>query len=141
MNENAVLIKTPGKPGSDDLAQPRGAGRVYTRVLRHIKGFNLMSETTTHTLIDDLRAVVSDAEALLAATAGDSSDVTKKVRHKAAASLDRAKASLEHIEEDLKERAKAMADDATDYVRENPWQSIGIAAAAGIVIGVLLGRR
>jgi ElaB/YqjD/DUF883 family membrane-anchored ribosome-binding protein len=34
-----------------------------------------------------------------------------------------------------------MAEDATDYVRENPWQSIGIAAAVGVVAGLLLGRR
>jgi ElaB/YqjD/DUF883 family membrane-anchored ribosome-binding protein len=100
-----------------------------------------MSKSITHTLIDDLNTVVSDAEALLAATAGETNDATKKVRHKAAASLDRAKASLEQIQEDLGERAKAVADDVTDYVRENPWQSIGIAAAAGVVIGVLLGRR
>jgi ElaB/YqjD/DUF883 family membrane-anchored ribosome-binding protein len=34
-----------------------------------------------------------------------------------------------------------MAQDAADYVRENPWSSLGIAAAVGVVIGVLLNRR
>jgi ElaB/YqjD/DUF883 family membrane-anchored ribosome-binding protein len=28
-----------------------------------------------------------------------------------------------------------------EYVHDNPWSSIGAAAALGILIGVLLGRR
>jgi ElaB/YqjD/DUF883 family membrane-anchored ribosome-binding protein len=30
---------------------------------------------------------------------------------------------------------------ADDYVREQPWQAMGITAAAGLLIGFLLGRR
>ena len=33
---------------------------------------------------------------------------------------------------------KARAD---DYVREKPWQGIGVGAAAGLVLGLLLARR
>jgi ElaB/YqjD/DUF883 family membrane-anchored ribosome-binding protein len=28
-----------------------------------------------------------------------------------------------------------------DYMRRNPWQSVGIAAGVGLVLGVLLARR
>jgi ElaB/YqjD/DUF883 family membrane-anchored ribosome-binding protein len=28
-----------------------------------------------------------------------------------------------------------------EYVRDNPWQAIGAAAAAGFLVGVLIGRR
>jgi ElaB/YqjD/DUF883 family membrane-anchored ribosome-binding protein len=28
-----------------------------------------------------------------------------------------------------------------DYVHENPWQAIGIAAAVGLVAGLLMNRR
>ncbi len=100
-----------------------------------------MSEVTTRTLIDDLRAVVTDAEALVAATAGDVSERAKGARQRAADSVESARARLAELEADLRKRAKAVKDDATQYVHDNPWQSVGIAAAVGVVVGVLLGRR
>ncbi|HUX74795.1 MAG TPA: DUF883 family protein [Steroidobacteraceae bacterium] len=100
-----------------------------------------MREASGRTLMDDLRAVVADAEALLAATAGDVSDRAKSAHQRAAHSVENARARLSDMEADLQERAKAIADDATQYVHDNPWQSVGIAAAVGVVIGVLLGRR
>ncbi len=30
---------------------------------------------------------------------------------------------------------------ADEYVRENPWTGVGIGAAIGVVLGVLLSRR
>ncbi len=100
-----------------------------------------MTDENTRTLIDDLRAVVIDAEALVAATAGDVSEHARSARHKTSASLDNARKRLAELERDLLQRAKAIADDATQYVHDNPWQSVGIAAAVGVVVGVLLGRR
>jgi ElaB/YqjD/DUF883 family membrane-anchored ribosome-binding protein len=100
-----------------------------------------MSEVTTGKLVEDLRVLVADAEALLAATAGDLSDKAKLARRKAAESIENGRARLEKLESQLGARAEAIAEDATAYIRENPWQSVGIAAAVGIVLGVLLGRR
>ncbi len=104
-------------------------------------GSYLMSQANTRDLLDDLRAVVADAEALLNATAGDVSDRARQARDKAAETVERARANLAEIEGDLSARAKAMADEANGFVRDNPWQAVGIAAAAGLVIGVLLARR
>jgi len=100
-----------------------------------------MSEVSIETLMEDLRSVAADAEALLAATAGDVSDRAKNARQRATHSVENARARLSLFEADLQERAKAIADDATHYVRDNPWQSVGIAAAVGVFVGVLLGRR
>jgi len=38
-------------------------------------------------------------------------------------------------------KTKEAAKVADDYVQENPWRSIGLAAGVGIVIGLLIGRR
>ena len=38
------------------------------------------------------------------------------------------------------ERAQEMAGDVTDYVNKNPLTAIGIAAAAGFLLGTLLRR-
>jgi ElaB/YqjD/DUF883 family membrane-anchored ribosome-binding protein len=100
-----------------------------------------MSEFTTRKLMDDLRSVVADAEMLMSATAHDASDKAREARKRATESVEQARARLDELEDELKRRAKAAADDANRYVRDNPWQSIGIAAAVGVVIGLILGRR
>lgn len=41
----------------------------------------------------------------------------------------------------LRQHARDMADHANSYVRDKPWQGVGIGAAVGIVIGLLLARR
>ncbi len=100
-----------------------------------------MPEANTQKLIDDLRAVMADAEALIGATTGDLGARAQEARAQVADSVAKAQASLEDLETQLQARAKVLVDDAASFVRENPWQSIGIAAAVGVALGVLLGRR
>jgi ElaB/YqjD/DUF883 family membrane-anchored ribosome-binding protein len=100
-----------------------------------------MSQASTRKLMEDLRTVVADAEALLTATAHDASDKARDARQRATGSVEQARKRLEELEEELTARAKAAADDAHRYVKVNPWQSLGIAAAVGVVIGLILGRR
>jgi len=38
-------------------------------------------------------------------------------------------------------RTDEVTEATDEYVRENPWAVIGIAAAVGIVIGFIAGRR
>jgi len=38
-------------------------------------------------------------------------------------------------------KARNAAKDAERYVRDNPWQSVGLAAGIGLIIGVLISRR
>jgi ElaB/YqjD/DUF883 family membrane-anchored ribosome-binding protein len=45
------------------------------------------------------------------------------------------------MEDAVVAQTKAAAQATDQYVHENPWPSIGIAAVAGLVVGVLLGRR
>ena len=100
-----------------------------------------MSEASTRTLIEDLRAVVAEAEKLIAASADDASERAGDLRHHATEAIGKARAKLGELEDDVAARAKAAADQAAKYVRDNPLQSVGVAAAVGIVIGLLLGRR
>ena len=53
----------------------------------------------------------------------------------------RPEARGERIYEDTRESLAQQADCCDRYVHENPWTSIGIGAAAGLVVGMLLGRR
>ena len=100
-----------------------------------------MTDASTRTLIDDLRAVVAEAEALIAASAGEAGARASEVRDRAAESVGKARVKLEELEGDVAARAKAAAEQAASYVRENPLPSVGIAAAVGLLVGLMIGRR
>ena len=63
------------------------------------------------------------------------------VRARAEASLGAVKATMTDTQETVLAKTKEAAKVADDYVQENPWRSIGLAAGVGIVIGLLIGRR
>jgi ElaB/YqjD/DUF883 family membrane-anchored ribosome-binding protein len=92
-------------------------------------------------LIDDLTAVIRDAEGLLRATAAQTGDRVQEIRVRAEESVRNAKARLAELEGQALERAREFAGDADQYVRGNPWQAVGIAAAVGLVLGLLMSRR
>jgi ElaB/YqjD/DUF883 family membrane-anchored ribosome-binding protein len=99
------------------------------------------NEVTTDQLLTDLKTVMSDAEALLRATSAQTGEKIQEVRARAEESLRQAKARLSSIEDEALRRAREVADATDEYVRENPWQSVGIAAGVGLLVGLLLARR
>ena len=103
-----------------------------------------MSESTVaarQQLMSDLKAVVADTEELLKATAGAAGDRVAAARARAEETLRTAKGKLAELDDEVVERAKQTAKAADEYVHEHPWSAIGIAAAAGLLIGVLIARR
>jgi len=81
-------------------------------------------------LMQDMQAVVVDAEELLRATAGQAGERIEKVRVKAAESLRVAR-----------ERMAVAGNGVDSQVRANPWAAAGIAAGVGLLVGLLIGRR
>lgn len=102
---------------------------------------NAQAEVTTDQLVADLKTVMEDAEALLKATSTLTGEKIQEVRARAEESLRQAKVRLSEVEEEAMRRAREVAEAADEYVRENPWQSVGIAAGIGLVVGLLLARR
>jgi ElaB/YqjD/DUF883 family membrane-anchored ribosome-binding protein len=92
-------------------------------------------------LVADLKAVVADAEELLRATKDAAGEKVSAARARAEATIGKARAKLASVEDAALDRAKDAAKTADDYVHEHPWNAVGIAAACGVVIGVLLARR
>ena len=92
-------------------------------------------------LAANLRRVISDAEDLLAATAGQTDGKMAELRARAKENLAVARDKLADARAAGRERARQAAAATDEYVRDNPWSSIGAAAAVGLLIGVLLGRR
>ena len=92
-------------------------------------------------LVQDLKIVISDAEDLLRATASTAGERVAQAREKVQGSLDRAKVKLAEVEDVLIGRSKQAARVTDEYVRDNPWRAVGIAAGIGVIIGMLISRR
>jgi ElaB/YqjD/DUF883 family membrane-anchored ribosome-binding protein len=103
-----------------------------------------MSEMTTtqkDKLVGDLNAVIQDSEELLKATASQAGESTKALRERARLRLDKAKHSLHDLQHAAIEKAKAAGHRADDYAHDHPWQTVGIAAGIGLLLGILISRR
>ena len=108
---------------------------------QNVSGETHLPDVTKEQLIADFKVVVSDAEALIKATANQGGEALASVRAKAEESLARAKVKMAEAEAALIVRAKAAAKATDVYVHENPWKAIGISGGLGLLIGFLMGRR
>ena len=99
------------------------------------------NDVSKEKLVADLKVVVADAEELLRATASQAGEKVVAARERIQASLATAKVKLSDAERALLEKSKLAAKATDEYVRENPWQAVGAAAVAGLVLGVLISRR
>jgi ElaB/YqjD/DUF883 family membrane-anchored ribosome-binding protein len=92
----------------------------------------------TRALAEELRNVVQQAEALLQAVSDDGTEAVSALRERVYGAVDTAKARLADLEEQTEQVTQRAIRAADSWVRENPWTSIGIAVAAGLLIGALL---
>ena len=92
-------------------------------------------------LVQDIKSVVADAEAILRATAGQTGEEVAELRATMSARLADAKARLIAAEEAVVEKARQAAKATDEYVHDNPWQSVIIAGGIGFLIGYLASSR
>jgi len=89
----------------------------------------------------DIKTVIADGEDLLKAAAEVSGEGFAVAREKFAEKLGSARARLADASRAAVGTARRTATAANGYVHDSPWTVIGIAAAAGILIGFLAARR
>ena len=120
MNSNANLMDTV-----DNAMEPvRDSGR-----------------TAARTGSPEFRNLVADVEELIKRVAHvDDADLAR-AREKLQNTLSAAKTALHDGTERAKTTARQAADRTDQYVHTNPWSAVGIAAAAGAAIAVLLSTR
>ena len=87
-------------------------------------------------LAENLHSVTEDAENFVRETGHGLSEKAKEARARLAASLASARQGLTK----LNEKAIAGAKATDKVIRDNPYQSIGVAFGLGILIGVLVTR-
>jgi ElaB/YqjD/DUF883 family membrane-anchored ribosome-binding protein len=98
------------------------------------------NDVSKEKLMQDMRAVVTDAEELLRATAGQAGDKVAAARERIQANLATAKERLAEAEHAVLEKTKQAAKATDEYVHDNPWKAMGVAAGVGLVVGLLISR-
>ncbi|HKT74926.1 MAG TPA: DUF883 family protein [Steroidobacteraceae bacterium] len=88
-------------------------------------------------LADDLQTLVTDAEALLRATANNAGEKASEARERAEESLRALRGRLASVEREIRGRARAV----DDYVQDNPWKTVAVVGGIALVIGLLMGRK
>jgi len=96
---------------------------------------------TREQLMSDLKSVITDAETWLRQGGQLTGDELKAAKAKFERSLTSAKEGLINLEETVVEKTKVAAKATDEYVKENPWKSVGLGAAVGVVIGMLIARK
>lgn len=91
-------------------------------------------------IVTDLGDALGEAETLLKQAAAETDDRASDLRSQAAAKLSAAKSRLPELLDEAVARAKAAGGATDDHVRDNPWQVVGAAAAAGLLLGLLISR-
>ncbi len=92
-------------------------------------------------VLEDLKTLAHDSEALLKVTASDLSEKAKGARARLTDALQRAKVTCAELQEETIASAKAAAKRADIVIRDHPYQSIGVAFGLGVLVGVLLARK
>jgi ElaB/YqjD/DUF883 family membrane-anchored ribosome-binding protein len=85
--------------------------------------------------------LVADVEDLVKRVANVDDAEIAEIRSRVEDTLQRAKSSAGSRIAQARDRAEEVSDATDEYVRENPWAALGVAAAIGIVIGFVAGRR
>ena len=92
-------------------------------------------------LMADLKNVIQDAEAWLRHGGSLTGEELKAAKAKFERTIINAKDDLIRLEEAVVEKTKAAAKATDEYVQENPWKAVGLGAAFGVVVGLLIARR
>jgi ElaB/YqjD/DUF883 family membrane-anchored ribosome-binding protein len=101
----------------------------------------MSKDTTSENLRAELKSLADTLEEVLSSSADKSKEEVSKLRSKAEQALKESRYRLGETGDVLAKQTREAAARADEYVRDNPWTGVGIGAAVGVVLGVLLTRR
>lgn len=90
---------------------------------------------------DDLTLLSETLEEILRSSGDPAVQKYIELKARAEQALEEVKNRVSHASDSYYYRAKQAVYKADDYVHEKPWQGIGVGAAVGLVLGLLLARR
>ncbi|MPZ42502.1 MAG: DUF883 family protein [Betaproteobacteria bacterium] len=92
-------------------------------------------------LVDEVRGVTDDAEALVRASAGQVGEQARHAAERVERSVATMRSTLAAWGGEASAAAGRTATRARQEVEDHPWAAVGVAAVAGIVLGLLIRRK
>lgn len=105
-----------------------------------------MTETTQQLglgkqkIVEDLRVLITDSEEMLRLAATVPGEGVDALRERLGTHVESLQAALGDAQNAAQRRYRVASVSAERYVRQNPWQAVGIAAGVGLLLGVLTTR-
>ena len=100
-----------------------------------------MSNDNADHLRVELKSLADTLEEVLSNSSDKSKEELSKLRSKAEQTLRESRQRLGETGDVIARQTREAAARTDEYVRDNPWASVGISAALGVMLGVLLSRR
>ena len=100
-----------------------------------------MQATRLKTVRNDMKSLVREAQDLFREATSVTGDKAEELRAMGLNLLDAAVAKAQEVQAVAVEAGKEAAESADEFVKENPWQAVGIAAGVGLLVGVLIARK
>jgi ElaB/YqjD/DUF883 family membrane-anchored ribosome-binding protein len=123
-----MSIPTPGSAASGTIMNPQ------------VNALSGPQDRRAH-LADEFSNAVTEAQSLLHRAATEGGERARELRAEVEDKLRTARERLQQMQEQATDRAKEAARGADHFVHAHPWQAIGLATAAGLVVGLLMHRR
>ncbi len=89
----------------------------------------------------EVNDLIADVEELVGRVGEAADPEIARLRAKVEQAVSLAKKSLIQGAEHVQRKTHAAMDAGDRYVRDQPWQALGVAALAGLVLGFLVARR
>ncbi len=90
---------------------------------------------------DELSALVADLRTLLSRDQWRETPELQTLATRLDGLASKAKSVVTTVSDGVADRARAVARSTDDWVHDDPWKAIGIAAAVGLGVGLIVSRR
>jgi ElaB/YqjD/DUF883 family membrane-anchored ribosome-binding protein len=87
-------------------------------------------------LVEDFKVLSKDVQELLKVTASVVGDRAAEARVKVQDSMKVAQEKLAQVSAQAKDKGQAAITATDVYVRDNPWNAVGVAAGVGFLLGL-----
>lgn len=97
--------------------------------------------TSKDEVVSNFRGLIAGGEDLLRSTASVTGEGVEAARRKFRTYIDSAKGTMGDVEAMALDRYSAVSTSTDTFVRTRPWQAVGIAVAAGALLGIWARHR